>query len=243
MLAVAVARASAGHGMPRWLLLAAVAFFLLMVIPFAVAYRAEVRGGPVDLSPSASAATVPAVAGSAVSTASAGTLSRSVDYLAQRLQEINAPAIVLQKTPAQVPYLNPVQIPEALATDLIPRALWPGKPILDPGYQFSQEYYGTPAGLVTAAAITPQADLYRYGGWVPMVAGMAILGWLMRFLDEVLDVCESPHAALLLVLLWPTLATPEGTFAGILLALPSLTLTWLAVMVFTFRRQRTAAQP
>ena len=63
---------------------------------------------------------------------------------------------------------------------------------------------------MTAAAITPQADLYRYGGWVPMVAGMAILGWLMRFLDEVLDVCESPHAALLLVLLWPTLATPKA---------------------------------
>jgi hypothetical protein len=243
VLAIAVARASAGHGMPRWLLLAAVAFFLLIVIPFAIAYRAEVRGGPADLSPSAAAATVPAVAGSAASTASEGTIPRSLNYLAQRLQEINAPAIVLQKTPSQIPYVSPVQIPEALTVDLIPRALWPGKPVLDPGYQFSQEYYGTPAGLVTAAAITPQADLYRYGGWVPVLAGMAILGWLIRVLDEVIDVRESPQTALLVVLLWPTLATPEGTFAGVLLALPSLTLTWLAVTVFTFRRQLAPAQP
>ena len=159
-----------------------------MVIPFTIAYRAEVRGGPADLSPRSAATAAPAVASAAASTASAATIPESVGYLAQRLQEIDAPAIVLQKTPSQVPYASPAQIPEALATGLIPRVLWPGKPLVDAGYQFSQEYYGTPAGLVTAAAISPQADLYRYGGWLPMLTGMLALGWLTRVLDDVLDV-------------------------------------------------------
>jgi hypothetical protein len=236
VMAVAIARASAGRGLPRGLLLAAIAFFLLIVIPFTVAYRAEVRGGPADLTPRAAVAAAPAVAGSAASTASAGTIPESVSYLAQRLQEIDAVAIVLQKTPSQVPDASPAEIPETLAADLIPRALWPGKPILDPGYQFSQEYYGTPSGVVTAAAITPQADLYRYGGWVTMLAGMFALGWLVRVLDDVLDVRVSPHAALLVLLLWPVLATPEGTFTGTLLGLPGLLFTWLAITVVTFRR-------
>jgi hypothetical protein len=236
VVAVAIARASAGRGIPRRLIFAAAAFFLLVVIPFTVAYRAEVRGGGADLSPSAAAAAAPAVAGSAASTASAGTIAGSVSYLTQRLQEINASAIVLQETPSQIGYASPAQMPETLAAGLIPRALWPGKPLQDAGYQFSQEYYGSPAGLVTAAAITPQADLYRYGGWLPMLAGMLALGWLMRVLDDVLDLRMYPHAALLVLLLWPVLATPEGTFTGILLSLPGLVLTWLAVTAVSFSR-------
>lgn len=241
VMAVAIARASAGRGMPRRLILAAAAFFLLMVIPFTIAYRAEVRGGPADLSPGSAAAAAPAVASAAASTASVATIPESVSYLAQRLQEIDAPAIVLQKTPSQVPYASPAQIPEALATGLIPRFLWPGKPLVDAGYQFSQEYYGTPPGLVTAAAISPQADLYRYGGWLPMLTGMLALGWLTRVLDDVLDVRATPHAALLVVLLWSTLATPENTFTATLLALPSAIVTWLAVIAVAFRRQNAAS--
>ena len=240
VLAVALARTAAGHPLPRGLILAATALFLLIVIPFTAAYRAHIRSGRADLSPAAAAAAAPVIAGTAAGTASAGTIGQSVGYLAQRLREIDAPAIVLQKTPSQIPYRSPAQIPESLAADLVPRALWPGKPIIAAGYQFSQEYYGTPASEVTAASITPQADLYRYGGWVTMLAGMAMLGWLMRVADDVLDVRRIPHSALLVLLLWPVLATPEGTFTGILLALPGLILTWLASTTMAFRRQHGA---
>jgi hypothetical protein len=238
VMAVAIAAASAGRSMPRWLILAATAFFLLIVIPFTLTYRAEVRGGPADLSPGAAAVAAPAVVSSTASAASTGTIAESVSYLSQRLQEIDAVAIVLQKTPSQVPYASPAQIPETLAAGLIPRALWPGKPILTAGYQFSQQYYGTPQSEVSAAAVTPMADLYRYGGWVPLLTGMLMLGWLTRIVDEVLDVRANPHAALLVLLLWSTLATPEDTFTGVLLALPSATLTWLAVTAVAFHHKR-----
>ena len=237
VVAVAVARASAGRGMPRGLILGGTALFLLIVIPFTAAYRDEIRSGPTDLSPRAAAAAAPAVAASAADTASVGTIPQSLSYLSQRLQEINAAAIVLQKTPSEIPYANPAQIPETIGAEFIPRVLWPGKPLLDAGYVFSQEYYGTPSGEVTAAAISPQADLYRYGGWVPTLVGMLALGWLMRALDDVLDVRESPPAALLVVLLWPTLATPEGTATGVPLTLASTVLAWLAIKALTFRHQ------
>jgi hypothetical protein len=237
VIALAITWTSAGRGMPRRLILAAAAFFLLLAIPFTVAYRAEVRSGPADLSPSAAAAAAPAAAATSASNASAGTISASVSYLAQRLEEIDAPAIVLQRSPSQIPYVNPVQIPETLAAYLIPRAVWPGKPVLDPGYKFSQEYYGTPATEYTAAAVTPEADLYRYGGWVPMITGMALLGYLMRTLDDVLDARANPHAALLVLLLWPALVTPEGPFVATLLGLPGLIFTWVTITFLAFRRQ------
>jgi hypothetical protein len=237
VIALAIARASAGQRTPRGLILAAAAFFLLIVIPFTAAYRAEIRGGTADLSPAAAAEAAPAIAGTAAGTANTGTIGRSVAYLTQRLQEIDAPAVVLQKTPSQIPYVSPVQIPESLAAALIPRALWPGKPLMDAGYLFSQQYYGTPASEITSASITPQADLYRYGGWVPVLVGMAFLGWLTRVLDGVLDIRAYPHTAFLIVLLWPVLATPESTFTGILITLPGLILTWLVVTAIAFRRQ------
>ena len=43
LMALAIARASAGRGMPRGLILVGAAIFLLIVIPFTIAYRAEVR--------------------------------------------------------------------------------------------------------------------------------------------------------------------------------------------------------
>jgi hypothetical protein len=246
-VAVAISYASAGRRMPAGLALAVLAFFLLIVIPFTAAYRTEIHGGSADpgqpavsLAPGAAAADAPAIASSALAAASAGTVAQSVNYLGQRLQEIDAPAIVLQKTPSQVPYASPAQLPEALATDLVPRALWPGKPIIDPGYQFTEEYYGT--DLLTYSAITPQADLWRYGGWVPVIAGMAFLGWLMRILDDALDLLRYPHAVLLVLLLWPVLATPEGSFTTMLAVLPGLVLTWLAVTAAAFRRCVTDSQ-
>jgi hypothetical protein len=126
------------------------------------------------------------------------------------------------------------QLPESLAVDLTPRALWPGEPIIDPGYHFTEDYYGT--DQLTYSAITPQADLWRYGGWVPVIAGMAFLGCLMRILDDALDVRRYPHAALLVLLLWQVLATPEAGFTTTLAVLPGLVLTWLAITAATFRR-------
>jgi membrane protein implicated in regulation of membrane protease activity len=221
--------------MPTGLIVGGLTLFLLIVIPFTFAYRAEARGGSAVLSPGQAAAAAPTLGRTAVTGASTGIVGESVSYLGERLQNIDGPAIVLQKTPSQVPYASAAQLPEALVADLIPRALWPTKPVIDPGFQFTQQYYGAPQNVLTASVITPQGDLYRYGGWVPVIIGMSLLGCLMAVLDDALDVRANPHAALLVLLLWPVLGTPES-YTGILAALPGLILTWLVVTAVTFRR-------
>ena len=234
VVAVAIARASAGRGVPAGLVLIAAAVALLFVIPFVSAYRAEAR--PADaaaLTPAQAAAAAPSLGRSTAAAASPGTIAASGDYLAQRLSDISGPALVLQETPAQVPYVSPAQIPETLAADLIPRVLWPGKPVVDPGLEFTRDYYGS--SVITASAITPQGDLYRYGGWLTVITGMAVLGWLVRIVDDTLDV-RDPRAALLLLLLWPVLADPEGSYTGMLAVLPGLILTWIVVTTTAFRR-------
>jgi hypothetical protein len=118
-------------------------------------------------------AAAPAVLGQVVtSDLSPAGLTRSADYLAQRIRTIDSPAIIVQRTPSQIPYGSGAELAQAPALDLIPRALWPGKPILAVGYQVSQQYYDLPASVYTASAVTPEGDLYRHGGWVPVVAGI-----------------------------------------------------------------------
>lgn len=52
-------------------------------------------------------------------------------------------------------------------------------------------------------------DLYRHGGWIVVIVGMAVLGWLMRLLDDSLDVRSSPHAILGALLVLPALVMAE----------------------------------
>ena len=58
-------------------------------------------------------------------------------------------------------------------------------------------------------SITPVGDLYRHGGWVPVLAGMFLLGCGVRRIDDSLDVRKNPDAIFLVVLLFPTLVKNE----------------------------------
>ncbi len=237
ILAVAIPYAAARRKLPKALLAAAVLAFLLLVIPFTGAYRATARGGTVTLGADQAISGAPAVLRQVLDADSPSVLPQSVAYMAQRIQEIDAPAIILQRTPLQVPYQSPLQLVEAPIADLIPRAIWHGKPILDAGGVLSQQYYGIPATVYTSSAITPAGDLYRHGGWAPVIAGMFLLGCGIRVLDDVLDIRASTHAALLVLLLFPDLVKGEDDWVGLLAGLPAVVLTWLAVVAFSFARQ------
>ena len=60
--------------------------------------------------------------------------------LTQRIREIDNPAIIIQRTPGQVSFLDPLQLIEAPIAAVVPRAIWPSKPIQDTGAQVSQQY-------------------------------------------------------------------------------------------------------
>jgi len=220
---------------------AGIVVFLLVVIPFNKAYRNTVRGGTGPLAPAQALAAAPVILRGAV-TSGPAQVPRSVAYLAQRMRETGAPAIVMQRTPSQIPYASPVLLATGPAAALIPRVVWPGKPVLATGYQFSEEYYGTGPGLYSSAAVTPLADLYRHGGWVPAVAGMFLLGAAVRVLDDVMDARRSPHAMLLVLLLFPGVVKGETDWATLIAGIPAMLVTWRVVVAFAFAPARSTAR-
>ena len=237
VLAVIIPRTMIRRRLPAGVIAAAIAFFLLIVIPFNLAYRASARG-TVTLSTGEAVAAAPAIAGKVLaSDLSPTVLGQSVNYLAQRVRTIDSPAIIMQRTPSQIPYSSPGQLAISPVVDLIPRIVWPGKPILDVGYQMSQEYYEHPAQVYTSSDITPEGDLYRHGGWIVVIAGMFLIGCAARIIDEVTDLRRSIHGAFLIILLFPGLVQAGSDCATLFAGIPEMVLLWYAVTALSFTRR------
>ncbi|MGH3205248.1 MAG: hypothetical protein ACRDP5_24840 [Streptosporangiaceae bacterium] len=241
ILAVIIPRSVVRGRLPTGAIVAAVLAFLLIVIPFNLAYRASARGA-VTLSTGQAVAAAPAIADQVVaSDLSPAVLGQSFRYLAQRIRTIDTPAIVMQRTPGEIPFASPAQLLVAPVVGLIPRILWPGKPVLTPGYQISQEYFQLPPQVYTSSAVTPEADLYRHGGWFPLILGMFLLGCGIRILDEVTDLRRSVHGAFLIVLLFPDTVQSGTDCATLLAGIPGMVLLWLAVVTLSFRHRPASA--
>ena len=120
----------------------------------------------------------------------------------------------------------------------MPRILWPGKPLDLTGYEFNQEYYDLPPTEITATPDTFVGGLYLYGGWVPMLTGMFLLGCVVRLLDDQLDVRANQHGIFLVLLLFPQLATSESDWVGFLSSIPATAFVWLLAIFVTFGRAR-----
>jgi hypothetical protein len=237
ILAVIIPNTVGRRRLPTGAILAAALFFLLIVIPFNQAYRVSARGA-VTLSTSQAAAGAPAIASQVVETDISTTVfGESVNFLAQRIRTIDTPALIMQRTPSQIPYANPADLLIAPVVDLIPRILWPGKPILTPGYLISQEYYDLPATIYTSSEVTPEGDLFRHGGWFPLVLGMFLLGSVIRILDEVADLRRSVHGAFLIILLFPGIVQAGTDCATLLAGIPGQVVLWLAVVSLSFTRR------
>lgn len=236
LLAVLIPMSAARRRLPVSVVIAGVLVFLVIVIPFNQAYRAAARNGATTLSATQAVDQSPAILRQTLTSHSVVTVvPNSVTYLLQRIREIDSPAIILQRTPGQIAYASPIQLAESPVVDLVPRAIWRGKPIVDTGYQFSQQYYGLPSSLYTSSAITPVGDLYRHGGWIPVIAGMAVLGCVVRLLDAVLDVRANPQAILLVLLLFPALVKGEDDWVSLMASIPGTLLLWLVAVAVLFR--------
>jgi len=240
VLAVIIPMSAARRRLPLVAIIACVSVFLIVVVPFNSAYRAASRNATGTLTARQAVSQAPEILRQTLTGHSPiDVVPDSVTYLMQRIREIDSPAIILQRTPEQVPFSSPAQLVEAPVADVVPRAVWPGKPTLNTGDQFSQQYYGLPAGL-TSSAITPVGDFYRHGGWVVVIAGMFVLGCGIRLLDEVLDVRANPHAIFLVLLLFPALVKSEDDWVSLVAGIPGTLLLWLLAVGLTFRARRQA---
>ena len=142
----------------------------------------------------------------------------------------------MQRTPSEIPYASPAQLLIAPVVDLIPRILWPGKPILAPGYQVSQEYYQLPPQVYTSSNVTPEGGPVPARRLVPadrrdVPARLRGSGSSTRSAD----LRRGVHGAFLIILLFPDIVQAGSDCATLLAGIPGMVLLWLAVVALSFR--------
>jgi hypothetical protein len=237
VIAVAIPLSVSRRRLPKVSLILGALAFLLVVIPFNGTYRSIARQGSVMLTPGQAISASPEILRQTVTGNSAtSTLSNSITYLMQRIREIDSVAIIVQRTPQQISFRSPLQLIEAPLAGIVPRPLWPGKPLNLSGYEFNQEYFGAPSTTYSSAADTFVGGLYLYGGWPPTLAGMFLLGCAVRLLDDQLDVRANRHGIFLVLLLFPQRVTSESDWGSVLSSIPSTAFVWLLAIVVTFKR-------
>ncbi len=240
VLALVVPFSAARRRLPKAVLIAAILVFLGVVIPFNHAYRDAVRQSSATLSPSQAVSAAPTIFKQAVVGHNVVTvLPQSIDYLMQRIRQIDSSAIIVQRTPRQIGFLSPVQLVEEPAAGMVPRAAWPNKPIMLSGYLFGQEYFGLPSSLYTSTADTVVGGLYMYGGWIPVLVGMFLIGCGIRLLDDILDVRLNPHSIFLVLLLFSILVEGQNDWQTILGTIPATSFVWLLSVALTFGARRS----
>jgi hypothetical protein len=93
------------------------------------------------------------------------------------------PGLIMWKTPSQIPYLGVegfLQIPAYM----IPRILWPDKPVLTQGYWLSVNYLNLPPTTQSKSAFTLFGEAYIFTGWWGVILASLALGYLLSVLHK-----------------------------------------------------------
>ena len=141
---------------------------LLVLIPANSVYRTVLRPNPNAGAPPATPITV---------------AKDTLAYVQFRFRLIDHVALIGDRTPEVYARGNGNRYTLLPALVLIPRPLWPDKPILNDGLEFSHTYWEVPVNTETATPLTQPGDLLRNFGPAGVIAGLAIWG---AFLGAVL---------------------------------------------------------
>jgi hypothetical protein len=109
---------------------------------------------------------------------------RGLEDLSLRLRQIDSVAIIVQRTPHEIPYRSTTDLVVGPATALVPRSLWAEKPVFTTGLDFSREYYNLDPTILSASAVTVVGDLFRHGGLAVVLVGMLLLGCATYYVDS-----------------------------------------------------------
>lgn len=108
-------------------------------------------------------------------------LEMGLTSLAQRLDTASSLAVVVSNYEEYAPYEASYGLDDNIWKDissfLIPRALWPDKPVASDARAYSSLYFDYPDN---SFAITPIGDLLRNYGTIGVFIGMLLLGILLR---------------------------------------------------------------
>ena len=209
--------------------------FVFIVSPFANAYRDSVNITPqARLGPATALGQVLPALGTVLE--HLGAQQAPGASIGERVARINDVAVVTANTPSKIPDRSVDELLAAPVLGIVPRALWPGKPILSTGHDFAVQYYGVASDIFTAAAITPYGDLWRHGGWLPLIVGMAAFGAVLRRFDDHMSSSIDPRHYFLVVLLFGPIVKQETDVVVLVASIPGFLLAaWVAARLISQR--------
>jgi len=150
-----------------------------------------------------------------------------------RLRLVDNLVVIRENTPEFIEYRQITDILVAPFQGIIPRAVWPEKPIRLAGYDFYKIYYQGQGE--SSSAITLQGSLYMHGGIGVFLLGMFMVGIALRAIDDGLKAQTNPHGALMIVLIAPLVVKQEMDVPGFLAGIPIIILTWVMCTWLVFR--------
>jgi hypothetical protein len=150
---------------------------------------------------------------------------------------------VIRETPERVPYWYGKTF-VSLPVMLVPRVLWPDKPVRGLGQQFGQAYGILGPMDFTTSVNTPWlVELYANFGVVGVVAGMCIFGMCFRYIEvNLLNNLGANHSAILMIGVFGPLIYPESDISlmwgGVFLGYASLQVAArVAIAAFPAKRR------
>jgi hypothetical protein len=228
----------------RWRLVVLCVVAAVFVFAVNSSYRSELRTAAVGRVPIGTVVKAfPRAVGATFSSDPGGAISDGLGRAASRIREVDNVALIVEKTPAQIPFESWETLTYGPLVGAIPRAIWPSKPVVSTGLDFSRQYHDIPDTVFTASAITTPGDLYRHGGLVPLGLGMMALGGIARAIDGSFAGRRDPRRLLVLVPVIVLLAKSESDFVSLLLGLVQTTLLAIIVSRVVFVRGAPVAQP
>jgi len=101
--------------------------------------------------------------------------------LLRQTEVAQMPAVILMTTPSVIPFEGFQQF-AAIPAYVIPRAVWPDKPVLSRGIWFGITYLNNPTTTTTSRAMTIFGESYIFGGWLGTILASLCLGLLLALL-------------------------------------------------------------
>jgi hypothetical protein len=168
-----------------------------------------------------------------------------LDKIAGRQAAVaHMPGIILRRTPSEIPYLGAEQF-LAIPAYIVPRFIWPNKPILTYTTWFSSTYLNMPSDTRSSSAMTLFGESYMIGGWVGTALALFVLGLSQAFLFR-----NTVNVGLLpaYIAFIPSLIEYERQFTTMLIGLIQgglviLVIYWLLVKLSTGKKQQLYAEP
>jgi hypothetical protein len=215
----------------KWVV-SAILLFLLVIVPGNLLFRGQI---PATLPQQqlVGSSQIVAVTNSRLSLGQRALSAGS--WLRNRLTSIDTIGLIVEQTPNPNPYQHGRLWALAPIYNVIPRIVWPSKPVLDLEYEFDRNYRHLPASAITNTGLTEPGDLYINFGLWGVALGMLVIGGALAWATREWGTVARPQRLILYLIILDQVLLIEHALSGLLLTLPRMLVVGYVVARLTMR--------